>query len=276
MIARRLIVNADDFGLATGIDNGIIEAAALGTVSSVSVMTNLYHHERLIASVARLRAAAPTVGLGLHFNCLAGRPLTDVPRLVDQTTGEFLRFRSMLPRLVVGSAGVREIGRECDAQMETLSSVAGPLSHVNSHLHLHMLPSLRPIFFALVRRYGIPHLRWPIESARTNPLNLVADGKKLILHAVSAFGEKPSRSGRKVHFAGMSLRGNHWLHSRMMHLLNTLAPGTTELMVHPGFADPDARRYTSYVEGREIEHAVLTSMTVRARLRQGDITLTHF
>ena len=36
----RLVVNADDFGLSTGVNRGILEAHAAGVVSSVSVLVN--------------------------------------------------------------------------------------------------------------------------------------------------------------------------------------------------------------------------------------------
>ena len=278
MTGRRLVINADDFGMAAGVDEGIIEAAAAGSVSSVSVMTNLYDSDRLAVAIARLRAAAPEIGIGLHFNCLAGHPLTDAPTLIDRNTGEFLRLSSMLSRLVTGSASVGDVARECEAQFEALVAVAGTVSHVDSHLHVHTLPRFRPVFSALVGKHGVAHLRRPLESMRTNPFSVVASCKKLLVRAVWAVAtaDEQSASDRRIHFAGFSLRGDHNLLARLMRFLDNLPLGVTELMVHPGFVDPEARRYTRYVKGRDIERAVLTSVSVRRRLRQGDIALTHF
>lgn len=278
MTDRRLVINADDFGMAAGVDEGIIDATAARSVSSVSVITNLYESDRLSNAIARLHAASPEIGVGLHFNCLAGHPLTAAPTLIDRNTGEFLGLSSMLSRLVTGSVSVRDVARECDAQFETLAAAVGKVSHVDSHLHVHTLPQFRPAFAALVRRYGVPHLRRPLESMRIDPLSLVATCKKLLVRAVSAVAtdDEVSDSDSRVHFAGFSLRGDHNLFARLMRFLDNLPFGVTELMVHPGFVDPAARRYTRYVEGRDIERAVLTSISVRTRLRQGDIVLTHF
>jgi predicted glycoside hydrolase/deacetylase ChbG (UPF0249 family) len=55
MTARRLIVNADDFGLTAGVDRGIARAAAAGAVTSVSVLANLADPRRSRPSRTRTR-----------------------------------------------------------------------------------------------------------------------------------------------------------------------------------------------------------------------------
>ncbi|MCC6671478.1 MAG: ChbG/HpnK family deacetylase [Planctomycetes bacterium] len=64
---RSLIVTADDFGLAPGVDEAICRLAAAGAVTSVSVLALRATPEALAA----LRAAAPDVGLGLHVDLTA-------------------------------------------------------------------------------------------------------------------------------------------------------------------------------------------------------------
>src|SRR5689334_25439525 len=49
--ARRLIVNADDFGLSPGVNDGILEAHAAGVVSSVSVLVNAPGWEHAVAAL---------------------------------------------------------------------------------------------------------------------------------------------------------------------------------------------------------------------------------
>jgi predicted glycoside hydrolase/deacetylase ChbG (UPF0249 family) len=64
---KRLIVNADDYGLCAGVDRGIRELAARGAVTSVSVMALRASRESVEALVDR----APAVGLGLHVDFTA-------------------------------------------------------------------------------------------------------------------------------------------------------------------------------------------------------------
>lgn len=103
---RRLIVNADDYGLSPGVDEGIRACAARGVVTSVSVLAERATPD----SVRALLDAAPGVGLGLHLDLTADlrtfRPGAAAPRLQEQTE----RFRDV-------------VGRDPD--------------HVDTHRHLH-------------------------------------------------------------------------------------------------------------------------------------------
>ena len=59
-------------------------------------------------------------------------------------------------------------------------------------------------------------------------------------------------------------------------LLNDGEPGITELMVHPGYSDPETAAWDSYDTPRERELAALLDPAVRSRLSQGDLDLTNF
>src|SRR5436309_14495349 len=73
--ARRLIVNADDFGLSAGVNRGVLEAHETGVVSSVSVLVNA---PGWTDAAQRLRDLSsppfPALGDGLHPNLTTGRP----------------------------------------------------------------------------------------------------------------------------------------------------------------------------------------------------------
>lgn len=103
---RRLIVNADDYGLCDGVDRGIREAAQAGIVTSVSVLVGRASAD----AVRRLRDAAPHAGIGLH---------------VDLTSD--LRHRLAGDE----AARIRE-------QFERFADLHGaPPDHVDTHKHLH-------------------------------------------------------------------------------------------------------------------------------------------
>ncbi len=79
--------------------------------------------------------------------------------------------------------------------------------------------------------------------------------------------------GRADHFRGLDLLGAQDFQRRLLALLDQLRPGTTELMVHPGYVDRDLSVWDSYTTGRERELAALCSPEVRDRLARGDILL---
>ena len=65
---RRLIINADDFGLSPGVTAGILEANAAGSVTSTSMMVHCAGWDDGL----RQARAATSLGVGLHFNLLVG------------------------------------------------------------------------------------------------------------------------------------------------------------------------------------------------------------
>ena len=275
---RRLVITADDFGLAPGVDSGIIDAAAAGSVTAVSVIVNLLPANQLAARIARLRLAAPYVGVGLHFNCTAGRPLTSAPTLTRRSSGEFLSLPELLMRALTGRLYARDVADECAAQLDALAAVAGRISHIDSHRHVHTLPGIWTGVTDVARRYKIPHVRLPIEAWRLRPLDVRATARKAFLRSAMyvAARKTPATVDRTSRFVGISLHGNRRFSTRLLHYLDRLPAGTTELMVHPGFVDPEVRRHDGYVNGREIELRALLSDVVRERLTRGDIVLTQY
>ena len=71
---RRLIVNADDFGLTSGVSEGILAAHRHGIVTSTTVLVT-----SSIGSDHLARARDSELGIGLHVNLTLGRPLTSAP-----------------------------------------------------------------------------------------------------------------------------------------------------------------------------------------------------
>src|SRR5947208_2424224 len=66
---RRLIVNADDFGLSAGVNRGILEAHVAGVVTSASLMVNT----PAFAVAAAAARQAPRLSVGLHLNLTVDR-----------------------------------------------------------------------------------------------------------------------------------------------------------------------------------------------------------
>src|SRR6185369_15065888 len=85
--ARRLIVNADDFGRSRSINTAVIRAHREGILTSASLMVN----EPDCAEAVALAQENPQLGVGLHLALLCGRsglPPEKIPDLVN-ARGEF-------------------------------------------------------------------------------------------------------------------------------------------------------------------------------------------
>src|SRR5207244_1596197 len=140
-IKRRLVVNADDFGLSDGVNRAISEAHAAGTVSSASLLVNAPG----FADAVRRARAAPALGVGLHFNLTMGAPVspaTAVPSLSDRRTGRFWSLSRLIARALSGRVDGAEVALECAAQIARAKSSGVRLTHLDGHQHTHVLPGI--------------------------------------------------------------------------------------------------------------------------------------
>ncbi len=118
-MAQYLIVNADDFGYAHGVNAGIIAAHDHGIVLSTSLMVDM----PLAREAARLAAAHPSLGVGLHFT-------------VTDTKGAKVDLEDVVA-----------IEKEFQRQYQLCCDLLGHLpTHIDSHHHVHLRQELFPLF----------------------------------------------------------------------------------------------------------------------------------
>jgi predicted glycoside hydrolase/deacetylase ChbG (UPF0249 family) len=273
----RLIINADDLGFAPGVNRGIAESHEAGSLSSASMMVNT---PAFGEAVDLVRSRLPRLGVGLHLNLVAGRPLAVVPTLVDARTGEFHPLDRLARRAFSGRLSGADVRRECDAQLAALAGAGIVPTHLDSHRHSHVLPGVLPAVVASAIAHGVHVVRRPLDAPILS--DPVASAKMLVLHAAWRVAERGlDAAGRAVvarspAFRGIALQGAPDVGRRLLALLDRLPAGTTELMLHPGHDDAVLAAQDPYRAERERELRVLTSSVVRGRLARGDIQLVTF
>ena len=262
-----LIINADDLGLAAGVDQGILEAHQAGAVTSASMLVTLEDFEH----AAALARSAPSLGVGLHFDLLAGRPLTRGASISDPQTGGFLPLGVLARRAFSGRIDPAEVYAECAAQIARLHGAGLEITHVDSHRHVHCLPGVWEGVVRAAREAGPMMVRRPFEPFSMNIANVSATGKKVALAASFRRASRQATTPRAARFVGISLQGGSHFARRLHRFLDAVPPGVTELMVHPGYDTPELARLDAYRSAREVELAALTSPAVRERLRAIDL-----
>ena len=152
MNRRVLIVTADDVGLHPGMTEGAVRAHREGIVTACSIVANGAAFDD---AVARLRDA-PSLEVGVHLTLVEERPLTAMrfPK----------KYTSFVPLYLARMIGIAAIERELRAQIERVLSTGLPVTHLNGHQHLHVLPRIFRVVVALAREYGIPYVRIVDES----------------------------------------------------------------------------------------------------------------
>ncbi|MCC7105681.1 MAG: ChbG/HpnK family deacetylase [Chloroflexi bacterium] len=267
---RRLIVNADDFGLSPAVNRGILQAHRDGPVTSASLMANL----PAAADAVALWQAAPSLGLGLHLNLTADRPICppdQVPSL-RRADGRFFALGELLARLTTGRTRVADVERELAAQVERALALGGRLDHLDGHHHIHVHPRVAPVVLRLARRYGVKAVRAPAEGVA--PIRNHHPGPRGAIRVlgISLFGRLFAALARRAglrttaHFRGMAL-GTGFGPVALQRELRQLPRGLTELMVHPGRLDDEAARFTTFTVGRDRELAALVASETREALQ---------
>ena len=235
-MVRRLIVNADDFGLAGSVSTGIIDVYQSGQLSSTTLMVNMPGTEQAVDLAER----HPGLGVGLHFNLTEGRPLTDARSLVD-SNGVFLHRGELIRRSVRGRVKPSDITRELTAQLDRFVSLGLTPTHLDSHQHVHMAPTVfRPM--APVLRERIPALRVVLSAGRQTArphLTTMTVKALLRLSAASIRRRFPGRTNDQFVSLHQLNASQSWNKDAYRSLIDSVSSrGTTELMVHP-FAEAD-------------------------------------
>lgn len=261
---RRLIVNADDFGRSTAINQAVIQAHQRGILTTASLMVN----EPGFDEAVRLARENPSLGVGLHLTFLCGHsalPHTQVPKLAggdgcfsDNPVAVGMRY-FFVP-------GIRaQLRAEMLAQFEKFSATGLPLDHVNGHLHLHLHPAILPILLEEGPGFGMRHVR-----LTRDPLGLnlkLASGRLAyrLSHAIvfrllakNAHGQLARRGLRHTDFVFGLLQNANVDKTFIRGLLPRLPAGDSELYSHPSLdefkhefeamADPGTRALAHELE----------------------------
>jgi predicted glycoside hydrolase/deacetylase ChbG (UPF0249 family) len=274
MSLKRLVINADDLGLAASVNRGIVETIESGVVTSTSLMVNMPACDDAVRRLADLCARGVPVGVGLHFNIVAGRPLTACASLLDGA-GDFLALPVLAWKALTGRVERHDLQRELDAQLAKAQGLLRPLglrvTHIDSHRHAHCFPVAFDLVLETARQQGVPHVRHPFES-RTLIRRPRAQVASQLLRLV--LSKRPPIDD--VAFTGIGAMASRTFDRDILNLLSALPDATTELMVHPGYDSPELAALDAYRAPREREVRALTSPALRRRIQELDVALTRF
>lgn len=156
---KQIIVNADDFGINTEVTTAIEREIELGKVSSTTVMAN----GACLDEVKRYAALHPEVSFGVHlclseFDSLTKSNGLKQAGLVNDE-GQFNH------KAIFSSQNLKEelvrnaIRDELNAQIDVVSSLGFPVSHADSHHHVHTIYPLKDLFTEVLKYRGIDKIR---------------------------------------------------------------------------------------------------------------------
>ncbi|HEV2695888.1 MAG TPA: hopanoid biosynthesis-associated protein HpnK [Verrucomicrobiae bacterium] len=255
---RRLIVNADDFGLSAAVNTTVIRAHREGILTSASLMVN----EPGFAEAVTLAKENPRLGVGLHLTLLMGHsalPPEKIPGLVN-ARGEFSNRPVGVGMGYFFRRGLREqLRAEIHAQFKKFHATGLPLDHLNGHLHLHLHPVVFKILMEDAEKLGIKHLRLTRDCLSRS--RRMAQGRLFyrvshaaIYECLSSRSREPLRQ-RGIKHAQTTfglLQDSQVDEEYILKLLPELPAGDSELYSHPSL-DKFKHEFDALISPRVIE-----------------------
>jgi hopanoid biosynthesis associated protein HpnK len=279
---RRLIVNADDFGLTSGVNRGIIEAHEHGIVTSATLMACDAKFQEAVAMASR----NPQLSVGCHVLLVDASPVLELPHVSSLATANSgaLKFRESLMNFaglaITGRLNEDQIEAEITAQIRKLQAAGIRVSHLDSHKHTHMFPVVfRPMLRA-AKVCGIPAVRNPFEPLlfagikhwkRRFQLGVLRSFRTSFRKALNECGMMTPDGCVGIVATGGLTPQNFSL------LIENLPEGTWEFVTHPGYTDSELDGINTRLRhSRENELAILTSPRTKELLQREQIHLISY
>ena len=148
---KKLIINADDFGLSPSVNRAILQVWKCGNLTSATMMVNMPGTAHAIV----LAKENPSFPVGLHFCITEGTALSGKSALTDEN-GKFTNRTQLLKNIFSGHITRNTIRQEFILQLEKFRSSGLSLSHVDSHQHIHMNPFIFKSILPVINEQKIP------------------------------------------------------------------------------------------------------------------------
>ncbi len=273
---RFLIVNADDFGRSEAVNAGIVEAFRRGIVTSTSIVAT----GPAFDSAVEMARENEDLGMGIHLilnEYHPALPPSQIPTLVTED-GRLQRRGYQLLKMVVSDRMADDVYREWDAQISKVLSCGIKLDHINGHGHCHAHPRVARVVVALAQRYGISHVRLPVESIgwRAEQFSVYRLAGKLALNSFALYSQRlwNGKVSSPEHFYGFSDCG-HLTPAVLRRVAQTAEPGVSELMVHVGTSNIEPEGLRTFCDWkRDLE--TITAFDKASFQKEFGIKLTTF
>lgn len=283
---KQLIVNADDFGMTPGVNEGIIRAHQQGILTSTTLMAN----GAAFDDAAAHARSNSKLGVGCHLVLIGGLAVADLAA-IPSLAGKNGRLPETLPaflaRLCTGTLRVAEVELEISAQIAKIRSAGIEPTHLDTHKHTHAHPKVMEALARVAKTCGILRVRKPFETLRdswsTTRLNGARASKQLLAAAATrpaapSFEAITSRYGLRHpdYFIGLAITGRLGA-AALGAIIHALPEGSTEIMLHPGICDAELLNSGSRLkQQRQTELDGLLDPAVKASVEERGVRLITF
>lgn len=278
---RFLVINGDDFGISSKVNEGIRIAHTEGILTSASIMPSGPAFDEAVS----ISKKYPTLAIGVHLSLNWGTsclPHSSITNLISED-GYFHRHYMSSILLSFSSSVRRQMYLEFDEQIrKTISNGIKP-DHLDSQFHIHAFPTIFPIIQNLAIKYNIHHIRIPSESLHhLNPNTL---HKWLALQLSIKSSMKLNRHVDKPYEYFGIIHSNNMNADNIIRNLKNSRKKYVELSTHPAKQCKDIKSFNFETQGiesfishpaRKIEREALCSPKLRKFIEHNNWVLTTF
>jgi chitin disaccharide deacetylase len=285
---KRLIANADDFGMTAGVNRAILEAHQRGVVTSSTLMAGgVAFHDAVTT------AASSNLAVGCHVVLVEGSPVlsaAEIPSLAVAAPSGEARFRRNFGQFIGAALSnqipPKEIESEATAQIRRVQAAGIAVSHLDTHKHTHVFPEVFRPLLRVAAALGVPAVRNPYEPPEVARFTDILPHaglwpRWLPVRALRVFAAEFRHRARTEGVAttdgtiGITLTGfinQQWLEL----LLERLPEGTWELLCHPAYEDAAWHALGPRPGAGEMELRIMTSEATRRCLERCGIELISY
>jgi hopanoid biosynthesis associated protein HpnK len=274
---KRLIVTADDFGVAPEVNEAVEVGHRNGVLTAASLMVAAPGCADAVMRAER----TPSLKVGLHLVLVEGRPFLPAAELPDLVTAEGL-FRTDMAKMGADiffrPCARRQLAREIEAQFAAFAATGLELDHVNTHKHYHLHPTIAGLILRSGRRYGLKASRAPVEpravlaavdpSAAPKPAWITEPWARWVRARYRRAGIVMADSVFGLAWSGAMTP------ARVAAIIERLPDGLSELYLHPATAGGFEGAAPGYDYAGEF--AALTAPETRTALNRSGAKLGSF
>ena len=276
---KKLVINADDFGIAVTVNEAVQSAFRTGILTSATIIPCGRSYENAVD----IAEQNPALGVGIHLTLVAEQPISDSKKIASllSNAGRFpANYIDFLKSFVIGKIKLIDIETECRAQIEKVLDSNLTPTHLDSHQHLHIFPKIAGLVARLAREYSIDAVRLPREAlsftdADVSWLRHIARNGLTVITALTA----PTYTGKGLrctdNFFGM-LYGGALNSRRLKRIISRLPDGTSEIMIHPALDNSAMQNIYPWNYDWQQEYHALCDPSVKTLLAENSVYLTNY
>ncbi len=277
---KRLIITADDYGMAQSVNRAIEEGIEAGLITATNVMVNMDY----CREAAFLKEKYQNIAVGIHFTLSAGKPVLpaeEIPTLTGKD-GKFYPYSVFRKKYRSGKILNRDILKELRAQYDKFVSVCGEPDYWNTHQNVHVDVKIFKLFADFANGLKIDRMR----THQRIYIPAQDGGKRSIQWRIAEMFKVCllNKWMRRAHNMGIKSPDGLVVNSRKDDLFDfeyTLSNidwknrSTGELVIHPAI-DDNCEYFGTIREKRILEYKMFSDRKTLSIINDSGIRLINF